>query len=79
MAVSVSTASAISRNIRSLVTPRSSRDGVARSLRSPSQGSCVNQLGAFINQISAQRGKKIDAALADALTAYAQRIISAVG
>jgi hypothetical protein len=38
-----------------------------------------NQLGAFINQVSAQRGTKIDAGLADALIAYAQRIINAVG
>jgi hypothetical protein len=37
-----------------------------------------NQLGAFINEVSAQRGKKIDPGLADALTAYAQRIINAV-
>jgi hypothetical protein len=36
----------------------------------------VNQLGAFENHVHAQRGKKIDAALADALTAYAQRIIN---
>jgi hypothetical protein len=39
----------------------------------------VNQLGAFINYVSAQRGKKINAALADALIAYAKRIISVVG
>jgi hypothetical protein len=38
----------------------------------------ANQLGAFINEVSAQRGKKIDAALADALIADAQRIINAV-
>ena len=39
----------------------------------------VNQLSAFINHVSAQSGKQIDAALADALIAYAQRIINAVG
>ena len=39
----------------------------------------ANQLGAFINEVSAQRGKKIDAGLADAVIAYAQRIINAVG
>jgi hypothetical protein len=39
----------------------------------------VTQLGAFINHVSAQRGKKIDAALADAFIAFAQRIIKAVG
>jgi hypothetical protein len=38
-----------------------------------------NQLGAFINEVGAQRGKKIDAPLADALIAYAQRVINAVG
>jgi hypothetical protein len=38
-----------------------------------------SQLGAFINEVSAQSGKKIDAGLADALIAYAQRIINAVG
>jgi autotransporter-associated beta strand protein len=35
----------------------------------------VNQLGAFENHVRAQRGHLIDAALADALTAYADRII----
>jgi type VI protein secretion system component Hcp len=39
----------------------------------------ANQLGAFINHVKAQRGKKIDAALADAWSAAAQRIINAVG
>jgi hypothetical protein len=39
----------------------------------------ANQLGAFINHVKAQRGKKIDAALADGWTAAAQRIINAVG
>jgi hypothetical protein len=39
----------------------------------------VSQLGAFINHVSAQRGKKIAAALADAWIAYAPRIINAVG
>src|SRR5262249_52876387 len=39
----------------------------------------VSQLGAFINHVSAQRGKSIDAALAKAWIDYAQRIINAVG
>jgi autotransporter-associated beta strand protein len=39
----------------------------------------VNQLTAFEHQVRAQSGYLIDAALADALTAYAQRIINAVG
>jgi hypothetical protein len=38
-----------------------------------------NQLGAFINYVMAQKGKKIDAVTADALIDYAQRIINAVG
>jgi len=38
----------------------------------------VNQLQAFQNKVSAQSGKKIDAALADALIAAAQRIINAI-
>jgi autotransporter-associated beta strand protein len=38
----------------------------------------VNQLGAFENHVRAQSGHKIDAALADALLAYAQRIINVV-
>jgi hypothetical protein len=38
-----------------------------------------NELGAFINEVSAQSGKKIDATLADALIANAQEIINAVG
>jgi hypothetical protein len=39
----------------------------------------VSQLGAFINHVSAQRGKGIAAGLADAWIAAAQRIINAVG
>jgi hypothetical protein len=39
----------------------------------------VNQLAAFQNKVSAQSGKMIDAALADALIAAAQRIINAIG
>jgi hypothetical protein len=39
----------------------------------------ANQLGAFINHVSAQSGKHIAAALADAWIKYAQRIIKAVG
>ena len=39
----------------------------------------VGQLGAFINHVSAQRGKQIAADLADAWIALAQRIIDAVG
>jgi hypothetical protein len=38
----------------------------------------VSQLRGFINQVKSQRGKKIDAALADGFTAAAQRIINAV-
>ena len=39
----------------------------------------VSQLGAFLHHVSAQRGQHIDAALADAWIAAAQRIIKAVG
>jgi hypothetical protein len=39
----------------------------------------VNQLQAFINHVSAQRGKHIPAPLADSLIASAQRIINAAG
>jgi hypothetical protein len=39
----------------------------------------VRQLGAFINHVNAQRGKGIDATLADAWIALAQEIIQAVG
>jgi hypothetical protein len=39
----------------------------------------VSQLGAFLHHVSAQRGNHIDAALADAWIASAQRIINAVG
>jgi hypothetical protein len=39
----------------------------------------VNQLKAFIHHVSDESGDQIDAALADALIKYAQRIISAVG
>jgi hypothetical protein len=38
-----------------------------------------NQLAAFLNEVSAQSGKKIDAALADALSASAQEILNAIG
>jgi hypothetical protein len=39
----------------------------------------ASQLGTFLKSVSAQRGITISTTLADALTAYAQRIISAVG
>jgi hypothetical protein len=39
----------------------------------------VNQLGAFVNHVRAQRGKGISADVADALIAFAQRIIRVVG
>jgi len=39
----------------------------------------ANQLGAFINDVSALRGKGIDATLADELIAEAQGVINAVG
>jgi hypothetical protein len=39
----------------------------------------ANQLGSFINYVSALRGKRIDATLADELIAEAQWIINAVG
>ena len=51
-------------------------------LDSFSQGNTTaakNQLAAFINEVSAQKGKKIGDALADALSASAQEIIKAVG
>ena len=38
----------------------------------------VNQLNAFINQVEAQRGKKISEADADALIAAAQEIIALI-
>jgi Right handed beta helix region/PKD domain len=41
-------------------------------------GSARGQLGAFINEVSAQRSKKIPAAAADALIASAQQIIAAI-
>jgi hypothetical protein len=43
------------------------------------RASAVNQLGAFINAVSAQRGKKVGDALADALITYAEQILDAVG
>jgi hypothetical protein len=39
----------------------------------------ANQLEAFVNQVLAQRGKKIDAALADSLSADARRILDTFG
>ena len=39
----------------------------------------VSQLGAFINQVNAQRGQKIAPATADDFLASAERIIDAVG
>jgi hypothetical protein len=39
----------------------------------------VGELGAFINHVSAQRGKGIATDLADAWIAAAQRIVDAVG
>jgi hypothetical protein len=49
------------------------------SLDRGNEAAAVNQLQAFENQVRAQRGKKIDAAQADALIAYAEGIINVVG
>lgn len=43
---------------------------------SPYQVAAVNQLGAFINHVEAQRGKKIPSAAADALIAVARQLIA---
>ena len=43
------------------------------------QTAAKNQLAAFLNEVSAQSGKKIDDALADALSASALEILNAVG
>lgn len=43
---------------------------------SPFQVAAVNTLGAFINAVEAQRGKKIAPADADALIAVAKRLIA---
>ncbi len=48
------------------------------SLERGQEQAAVNQLNAFINQIRAQRGKKIGVSDADALIAEAQRIIAAI-
>jgi hypothetical protein len=52
---------------------------VLASLAAGNTNAAANQLKAFINHVSAQSGKHIDAALADALIAYARRIINALG
>ena len=38
-----------------------------------------NQLGAFVNQVEAQRGKSIDVATANRLIAFAQDLIATNG
>jgi hypothetical protein len=38
----------------------------------------INQLNAFINEVSAQRGNKISEEVADMLLAYAQNIIAQI-
>jgi hypothetical protein len=43
------------------------------------QTAAKNQLAAFLNEVSAQKGKGIDDGLAETLSAYAQWILSAVG
>ena len=48
------------------------------SLESGREDTAVNQLTAFINEVEAQRGKKISSTDADALIAEASRIITAI-
>jgi len=51
-------------------------NAAAASLNRGNAGSARGQLGAFINEVSAQKGKKIPAAAADALIASAQQILA---
>jgi hypothetical protein len=60
-------------------TPNSKLQAAIQSFSGGKTKTGANQMGAFINEVSPQRGKKIDAALADSLIADAQRIINAVG
>jgi len=46
-----------------------------RSLEKGQQNAAINKLNAFINQVEAQRGKKITDEDADVLISAAQRII----
>jgi hypothetical protein len=48
------------------------------SVQRGNEGSAIGQLGAFINEVKAQRGKKIASADADALIASAQQIIQEI-
>jgi type VI protein secretion system component Hcp len=75
-------------NLQAEVAAANLSNGIGDSLRSQLQSAIdafnrgqttagVNQLGAFINHVKAQRGKQIAATLADALIADAQRIINA--
>jgi hypothetical protein len=51
-------------------------NAAAASLNRGNTGSARGQLGAFINEVSAQKGKKIPVAAADALIASAQQILA---
>jgi alpha-tubulin suppressor-like RCC1 family protein len=53
-------------------------DNALQSLQKGNKTAAVNQLKAFINEVKAQRGKKIPLAQADDLIAEAQQIINAV-
>ena len=53
-------------------------EGALDALDRGQDNAAVNQLNAFINQVEAQRGKKISEADADALIAAAQEIIALI-
>ena len=53
-------------------------DNAIEKLNKGNERTAVNQLNAFINQVKAQRGKKIPTEEADALIAMAQRIIESI-
>jgi hypothetical protein len=69
--------------VQSLGLPRGTENSLLAKLNAAqasvnrgNTGSAKGQLGAFINEVSAQRGKKIAASAADALIANAQQIIA---
>jgi len=53
-------------------------DNALKSLDKGEDGAAINMLNAFINQVEAQRGKKISEEAADMLIAYANNIISKI-
>ena len=83
--LTIATFDSIADQVESLDLPQGTQvsllsklDNAQKSVDKGNNDAAINQLEAFINQVNAQRDKKIDSADADALIAQAQALIDVI-